>query len=121
MEKFFLFILAYSILKGLQDYVMINHSNSWKDKYKQPLKPIPKGFYGLYHRINGLSYYERFPLSGTLLVSLTDWWHLLGFARFWLIYYVIYTEIGITWQPIVLYWAGFAITYKLLRLIKKKA
>lgn len=50
---------------------------SWKLKYKTGFKPIPIGLYGYYHKFFNLKYKEKFPLSGTLLVFLTDFRHIL--------------------------------------------
>lgn len=48
------------------------NSEGWKNKYKQPMSPAPKNWY---YRFFKLKYREKFPLSGSLLVSLTDKYH----------------------------------------------
>lgn len=48
-----------------------DNNDQWKNKYKQPLEPAKS----LYSRIVGNAYAEKFPLSSSLLVSLTDSFH----------------------------------------------
>lgn len=117
--KIILFFFIYSILKGLQDYQMVYNSNSWRKKYAIGLKPIPKGLYGLYHQVNGLSYKEKFFLSGSLLVFLTDWWHLFDLLRIIAIALIITDLTGsfsLYW--VLAYWIGFSLSYKVLRIKK---
>lgn len=45
--------------------------NNWQNKYKHPLRPATS----LYSRIVGNAYVEKFPLSSSILVSLTDSFH----------------------------------------------
>ena len=45
---------------------------NWNRKYKQPLEPAPTTWY---YKLAVLKYKERFPGSGTILVSLTDGYH----------------------------------------------
>ena len=63
--------------KGCMDWQMKTNSGSWIDKYKQPLEPAPDSWY---YKMYNLKYKERFFLSATLLVVLTDWWHFFSFA-----------------------------------------
>lgn len=77
-------------------------SNSWKRKYStfRPLRllmkdrnpwgeelllPPESGLYGWYHSFFNLKFKERFPLSATALVFLTDGWHLMQLFM-WLSY-----------------------------------
>lgn len=65
-------------------------SESWKRKYKKhpasndviflTLPPIEKGIWGWYYKFFGIKYRERFPLSATVLVFLTDGYHLVQFV-----------------------------------------
>lgn len=47
----------------------------WKNKYKEPFEPIPKGIYGWYHRFVGAKYKERYLFSASFFVNKTDRWH----------------------------------------------
>lgn len=115
-----IFIFAYGAFKGLADWQMKTNTESWKNKYKQPFEPIPSGLYGMYHKIQGLSYKERFLGSGSFLVAFTDWWHFFQSCQIFTIYgLIIYTTGLFSWLLIPAYWIGFSITYKLLSWIKK--
>lgn len=72
--------LTIGYLKRIADYLEENgtKTKTWKNKYKPGLLSIPKSLYGEYHKLMGLSYAERFPLSGTFFVFLTDKWHLIN-------------------------------------------
>lgn len=76
-----LFFIIAVIFYTLSQKRVFAESDDWKNKYKQPLQPAPKNWY---YKLSGLKYRERFPLSGTLLVSLTDRYHAyqLGFKVF---------------------------------------
>ena len=63
------------LLKGWKDWEMKNNSSSWENKYKNPLTPAPGTWY---YKAFNLKYKERFPLSATQLVFLTDAWHFAG-------------------------------------------
>lgn len=64
------------IFKGLADRELFHRgyctSEHWANKYAQPLEEAPDTWY---YRTFDLKYKEAFPLSATLLVSLTDKWH----------------------------------------------
>lgn len=85
-----------------------------KGKYAIPLQP---GI-GLYYRIFDLTFKERFPLSATLLVSLTDKYHKfqLGFKVFLCATIVCYQPL-FGWRDALLYFTTFGlvftITYRL--------
>lgn len=65
-------------------------SDSWRRKYKRHKQsndfiyltlPAPeKGLAGWYYRFFRIKYKERFPLSATVLVFLTDGYHLVQFV-----------------------------------------
>lgn len=52
-------------------------NESWK-KYKQPMEPAPLTFY---YKLTGLAFKEKFFLSGTMLVFLTDKFHFYQFVQ----------------------------------------
>ncbi len=54
-----------------------NKTQSWQYKYAVPLQPNPKHWY--YFGIIKPGYKEKFPFSSTVLVALTDGWHLFQF------------------------------------------
>lgn len=56
-------------------------NNSWKRKYRDPMTPILKQNW--YERLFGIQFKERFFLSSTLLVWLTDGFHLLQGVMIW--------------------------------------
>lgn len=49
---------------------------SWTNKYASPLRPAPRNFY---YRILRIQYKEKFPLSTTVMVFITDKWHFVQF------------------------------------------
>ena len=76
----FILLIAFALFKSLQDNEVRNGNNrrTWKQKYYMPLtKGIHWYYFGLYTPI----YKERFMYSSTILVSLTDNWHLYGSLR----------------------------------------
>ena len=85
-----------------------NPAKSWKQKWKMPLTKVSKSWYS---SIFPTTYQERFPLSSTSLVWLTDAWHMAKALMLaclfvavtvhetiwstsvdWLIYYVCFTS-----------------------------
>lgn len=114
------FILVYAAFKGLQDWQMKTNPFTWVDKYKEPLEAPPKGLYGFYHKINGLSYREKFLFSGTWLVSLSDWWHFFNLCRRITLYLLLLYLHEFDIWVIPAYSIGFAITYKLSYIFKVK-
>lgn len=73
-------LLVAGMLNGAMDDTIFHHlTDSWRNKYKSPLVHITDltlpWYARLYYKLAGLYYQERFPLSGTLLVFLTDTWH----------------------------------------------
>lgn len=77
-------------------------------KYAEPRRP-PRG---LYARIFGLEYAERFPGSATLLVSLTDKYHACQLAFKVLVCLAIseYRDILGVWDPLI-YFVSFGIVF----------
>lgn len=55
----------------------LNKTESWQNKYSLPLSPNYKHWY--YFGLLRTTYRERFIFSSTLLVILTNGWHLLQF------------------------------------------
>ena len=110
-----LFALAV-IFYTLSQKRVFAESDEWKNKYKQPLQPAPKTWY---YKLTGLKYKERFPLSGSILVSLTDLYHLYQFIFKVLLCTSIafytplfgYWDIGVYWSVFGL---TFTVTYKIL-------
>jgi hypothetical protein len=65
---------------------------SWTNKYKQPLEPAKRNWYT---KLVGIKYKEKFPLSGSILVALTDDYHR------WQFYYKVLLCVSIiTYRPI---------------------
>jgi len=79
-----LLVFSYFAAKGLQDAIMASGKGFlWQKKYEWPfvsIDTLPK-WYKVYHQMVGLKYKEKFFLSGSLLVSLSDWWHFVGLLR----------------------------------------
>lgn len=77
-----LYAIAYAFT-GLDNEELFHRgycaADTWKNKYAQDedgqLIPAPDTWY---YRAFALKYQEKFPLSATALVSLTDRWHLLN-------------------------------------------
>lgn len=64
--------------QGVDATLFFNPIYSWKNKYDKSMSLAPtKGLYGFYHKHFNLKYREKFLLSGTTLVFLTDFRHLL--------------------------------------------
>lgn len=86
------------VLKGLRDLEM-KLKSSWVNKYHPSMELvsywIPKSFkdklYKKYHEIFRLKYKENFLFSATLLVFLTDKWHLYETMIFLLIFIAAFT------------------------------
>lgn len=88
--------------------------NSDKRKYKQPLQPAPNNWY---YSVNVLKYHERFPLSGSLLISLTDSYH---FFQMLAVALICLSLAILTNHPVWMWFAyrtawgvAFSITYKI--------
>lgn len=83
-------------------------------KYASPRRP---GI-GLYYRLFDIEYKERFPLSATLLVSLTDLYHKmqLGFKLCLCFSMVLYQPMFGAWDALILFCLFglvFTITYRI--------
>ncbi len=72
--------------------------DSWTNKYKQPLEPAKKGWY---KKITGIKYKEKFPLSASVLVALTDDYH-----RWQFYYKVLLCVWAVTYRPLFSWWDG---------------
>jgi hypothetical protein len=77
-------------------------------KYASPKRPGK----GLYYKLTGVKYAEKFPLSATLLVSLTDKYHKfqLGFKMFLCAGIVLHTPLFGYWDALLLF-VGFGIVF----------
>lgn len=79
----------YGLSKAISDASFFELPNQWVNKYaKDPesgllIEAPKKGYYGWYHRVNGLKYRERFYLSATALVFVTDPWHFWQQIMIW--------------------------------------
>jgi hypothetical protein len=85
---------------------------SWKNKYKTPLTPFkPKWYYPtLAPKLE-----ERFPFSSTMLVFLTDAWHLLKSLYIFCILSIIFFYspiIGFS-ADIILCFCAYSLTFNL--------
>lgn len=96
-------IFLYASFKGLADMFWIERDTNGDGKYKHiEGKKVPApttGIYGLYHRTYELDFKEKFPLSATKLVFLTDYFHHFDFWRNTLVKalvaYVFYLSTGL--------------------------
>lgn len=84
-----------------------------KNKYKQPLEPVSNW----YSRLFSLSYKEKFPLSGSLLVAFTDAYHAwqFGFKVLMCFAIVLYRPLLGMWDALiyfVLFGVIFTFVYK---------
>lgn len=92
-------IFLSGLMKGLRDFVAFKTTknrpeNTWKNKYSEPLKPTTVAPW-YYMWIYKPSYKEKYPYSSTLLVFLTDKWHLYESIRGFLVsssISIMYTE-----------------------------
>lgn len=83
-------------------------------KYASPKRP---GI-GLYYRLFGIIYREKFPLAGTLLVSFTDKYHKfqLAFKLFICASIALYQPLFGYWDALLFFMAfgiAFTITYRI--------
>lgn len=88
-------------------------SEGWKNKYKQPMTPAPDNWYYKFFR---LKYREKFPLSGSFLVSLTDKYHFyqLGFKAFLCLSIALHRPTFDWWIETIGYFAAFGIVFTLI-------
>lgn len=117
MEALSLILFAIAVVfYALSQAVMHGKIRDDSDgKYASPKRP---GI-GLYYRIFGIIYKERFPLSATLLVSLTDKYHAfqLGFKLFLCASIVCYSPILGLWDAglyFIAFGIVFSITYRIV-------
>jgi hypothetical protein len=72
------------------------------NKYKRPFVNVPtKGLKGLYYKVFDIPYKEKFPLSATALVAVTDAWHTFDLLR------LILTLSALTYGTSSPWWYGF--------------
>lgn len=79
---YYLNFFFYGIAKGISNAQVFENGETWRNKYKwkDTIKTIPvlapkSGLYGWYHKKYRLPYKERFFLSATLFVNMTDPFH----------------------------------------------
>lgn len=99
--------------KGGFKKVFLNKSNSWLDKYKNPLQPykyIPWYYFGTIKP----EYRERFPFSSTALAFLTDFWHLSQFIFLNFLFISISINIGNDFYSMVSCFLGIRLLYAIL-------
>ena len=88
-------------------------NDSWRNKYKYPAdKALFEYGKGWYYRLFKIKYKERFPLSATLLVSLTDGYHLmqLFFKGLLCVAIVFYTPL-FGWWDLLIYFVTFGVVF----------
>lgn len=118
---FLLGAVSYGLLSYFQFHVSSENptsffgKESWKRKYKRDhidrLTPAPRA---LYYRIFNLKYKEAFPLSATLLVFVTDYYHFFQFVTFQSMFAVVAIHHNFwTWIILlnVVWKAGFGFAY----------
>lgn len=116
---------AHGKLKWSKDYNGFWGQDSSNRKYKKDWSKDPLGYDVFkapntwYYRFFKIKYKERFPLSATLLVSLTDGSHLMQTALKLLFCISIVTySIPFSWWMVLIYFVEwglvFTITYKCL-------
>ena len=111
-----LYLIA-AALNGLENWEMFRNgyktTRAWENKYAKDTKgvliPAPDK---PYYRLFRLQYKERFPLSATALVALTDRWHLYKttsvFASRTALALLIWPNILPAWWGLPIIW--FALT-----------
>ena len=88
-----------------------NPKKSWVNKYSQPLEPYRKKWY--YFGIVTPKFKESFPFSTTILVSLTDAWHLFQKVTWSCLIgaIVLYEPVNIQAIDFVVYYATFTTSF----------
>ena len=81
---------------------LFKESEDWKSKYKEPLEPSDKNWYT---DLFNLKYKERFFLSGSFLVALTDNYHKyqLFFKLLLCVSIVLYRPLLGWWDALILF------------------
>lgn len=104
---FILATVCYTISQKAQ-----HSGDTSKNKYKQPLQ-IASGWYS---KLFSLKYKERFALSGSLLVALTDKYH--AFQSFFKIFLclsiVLYAPMFQWWLDAIIFWVIFGVVFSLI-------
>jgi len=73
-----------------------DNSDSWENKYQKPLRVAPVNWY---YKFFKLKYKERFPLSGSFLVALTDSYH-----QYQLFFKLFLCTAIVLYQPLFYWW-----------------
>ena len=109
------FVLAV-VFYTLSQKQTFGESDGWKRKYREPFEPAPNNFY---YKFFKLKYRERFPLSGSLLVSFTDKYHAyqLAFKLFLCSAIVLYRPVLGWWDSLVLF-VLWGLTFTIVYTIK---
>lgn len=85
--------------------------HSYTRKYANPFEPPKENWY---YRVFKIGYLERFPLSATVLVFLTDGYHLAQFMFFNFLSLSFAFALGFSWITLGLVWGGVHIIHTLL-------
>lgn len=92
-------------------------SQSWVRKYKRnpdgSLVAAPKSWY---YKLFKLEYKEAFPLSASLFVFVTDYWH----ACQWVMTTSLFLAFTSTWWGFALLWSIWHLFFNVVYLAKKK-
>jgi len=107
-----LFFTIAAAFYSLSQKRVFAESDEWKNKYKQPLEPAPSNWY---YKLTGLKYKEKFWLSGSLLVFLTDKYHAYqtGFKAFICLSISFYRPI-FSWYDALLYFVLFCVVFSVV-------
>jgi len=94
-------------------------NNSGRRKYKFPYQPPLDNWY---YKLFRLSYREKFPLSATVLVSITDGFHQIQFwmIKFLILAIVFYNPLFSFWWDTGILLAAWALAFNTLYIITKK-
>lgn len=95
------FILSIVFYTKSQQEVFKENNLDWKRKYKDPLERAKRNWYT---QLFKLKYKERFWLSGSFLVSLTDRYHKMQFF-----FKLFICAAIVTYRP--LFWFGWLIYF----------
>lgn len=92
-------------------------SYSWKNKWKSLQTPEKAPWY--YFKLHTPQYEEAFPYSSTLLVGLTDGWHMFKLLRNSLLFsaLVVFAFSAVWWVALlgyVVHRVGFSFSYNVL-------
>ena len=104
-----LFTLAV-VFYSLSQIRVFAESDDWQNKYRKPIEAAPKTWY---YKLTGVKFKEKFPLSATLLASLTDRYHAYQF--FFKAFLCV--SISPNWWAAA-YFVGFGIIFTIVQRVK---